>query len=699
MQQNFHDEEILGKAYDAKLMRRLLVYAKPFIGWIVLSIILLLAITGIQLLRPYLLKIAIDDHMMSYNRPYLVFDQKPSPEINGFTYDNSFYIRSDEIDSNKYPDVPKKQLYHYQGDYYLLSGVVEKQDNISIQSKNNDQIIIKADERELKGDILNKTALKLFREKDANAVFKISIFFFILLLIGFILSFGQVYLLQWTGQKIIFNIRQELFSHIEKLSLSFFDNNPVGRLVTRVTNDVQTLNEMYTGVLVNLFKDLFMLVGILIVMMRMNFKLALYSFAVLPLIIISTIIFRSKARQAYREVRTRLARLNASLAENISGMKVIQIFNQENKKYKEFDMINNTYYQATKKELLAFAIFRPTMEVISSLGLTTILWFGGKGVIQGTLEFGVLFAFINYIQQFFRPILDLTEKYNILQAAMASSERIFMLLDTTEGVKNQPNSEKLSQIHGTIEFKNVWFAYNPEEWVLRDVSFTIQPGELVAFIGATGAGKSSIISLICRFYDIQKGQILIDGKDIKTLDKYELRKHIGVVLQDVFLFTGDIKGNIRLNNTEIDDKTIHKVAQYVNANQFISDLPKQYDEPVTERGSTLSAGQRQLLAFARTLAYDPSILVLDEATANIDTETEILIQDALKKLTKDRTTLVVAHRLSTIQHADKIIVLHKGQVREIGNHQELLAKEGIYYKLYQLQYKEDFDPKKAIIAG
>ncbi|MCK4258268.1 MAG: ABC transporter ATP-binding protein [Halanaerobiales bacterium] len=691
--QNFHEEESLGKAYDARLMRRLLVYAKPFIGWIALSIILLLAITGIQILRPYLIKVAIDDHIMAYNQPYLIFDHKPTPEIDGFTYKESFYARSDEINIEEYPNIPQKQLYYYKGDYYLLSGIIEEKENNYVLSTDNDQIHIKADDQELKGYLLDKTALKLFREKDANSVFRISMLFLILLIIGFVLSFVQIYLLQWTGQKIIFNIRQELFSYIEKLSLSFFDSNPVGRLVTRVTNDVHTLNEMYTGVLVNLFKDVFMLVGILAVMLRLDFKLALYSFTVLPLILISTVIFRSKARQAYREVRTRLAGLNSSFAENITGMKLVQIFNQEKKKYKEFDKINEKYYRATKKQLMAFAIFRPTMEVISSLGLATVLWFGGKGVIQGTLEFGVLFAFINYIQQFFRPILDLTEKYNILQAAMASSERIFMLMDTEENIKNQPKPEKFPfpLIKGNIEFKNVWFAYNSEEWVLRDVSFSINPGELVAFVGATGAGKSSIISLICRFYDIQKGQILIDGKDIKTLDKYELRSHIGVVLQDVFLFTGDIKGNIRLNNTEIDEETIQKVAQYVNADSFISKLPNKYDEPVTERGSTLSAGQRQLLAFARTLAYDPSILVLDEATANIDTETEILIQDALKKLIKDRTTLVVAHRLSTIQHADKIIVLHKGKIREIGTHQELLAKEGLYYNLYQLQYKENFN--------
>ncbi|AZR72137.1 lipid A ABC transporter permease/ATP-binding protein [Anoxybacter fermentans] len=692
--QNFHEEEVLGKAYDARLMRRLLRYAKPYWSWILLSILLLFAITGLELLRPYLVKVAIDEHINAYYRPYLVFEEKPETDLDGFIYQGMYYIRSDEIDESLYPNVQRKQIIYKKGTYYLISGVINVNEDFSIQPIDNEQVIIKVGEKEFTGKVLKKADLKLFRKKDADAVFRISLIFIALLILGFCLNYGQVYLLQWTGQKIIFNIREELFSHIEKLSLSFFDNNPVGRLVTRVTNDVQTLNEMYTSVLVNLFKDLFMLVGILIVMLKLNFRLALYSFTVLPLIIISTIIFRIKAREAYRKVRTRLAQVNANLAENISGMKIVQIFNQEKKKFNEFDRINKSYYKATLEELLAFAIFRPMMEIISSLGLAIILWFGGKQVIQGSLQFGVLFAFVNYIQQFFRPILDLTEKYNILQSAMASSERIFMLLDEKEGIPNPKKPQKLEQVRGSIEFKDVWFAYNEDEWVLKGINFTINPGETVAFVGATGAGKSSIINLISRFYDIQKGQILIDGKDIKTLDKYELRKRIGIVLQDVFLFTGDIKSNIRLNDKTITDEKIQEVARYVNADQFISKLPKKYDEPVTERGSTLSAGQRQLLAFARTLAYDPDILILDEATANIDTETELLIQDALKKLTKDRTTLIIAHRLSTIQHADKIIVLHKGKIREMGTHQELLAKKGIYYKLYQLQYKENFTSKQ-----
>lgn len=695
--QNFHEEEILGKAYDAKLMRRLLVYAKPFWYWIALSILLLLLMTGVQLARPYLIKVAIDDHINAYDEPYLVFDPQTAPDNNNTVkYKGKIYIRSDQIDTLKYPNTPREQIIYKDGNYFLITGAIDTEENFDLEYLENNQILVVQNNNDYPGIPLNKAALRLFRQSDADSVFKLSLLFVGILLIGFVVNFGQVYLLQWTGQKIIFSIREKLFTHLEKLSLSFFDNNPVGRLVTRVTNDVQTLNEMYTSVLVNLFKDIFMLVGIMVVMLQMNYKLALYSFAVLPLVIISTVIFRKKAREAYRMVRVRLARLNANLAENINGMKVVQIFNQEKKKFKEFDQINDSYFEATKKELMAYAIFRPAMEVISSLGLATVIWFGGKEVIQGSIQFGVLFAFISYIQQFFRPILDLTEKYNIMQSAMASSERIFMLLDTKEDIVSPENEHELEKVKGAIEFKNVWFAYNEDEWVLRDLNFTINPGETVAFVGATGAGKSSIINLLSRFYDIQQGQILIDGKDIKTLDKYQLRKNIGVVLQDVFLYTGDIKSNIRLNNQNISDEKIQEVAQYVNADHFISDLPNKYDEPVTERGSTLSQGQRQLLAFARTLAFDPAILVLDEATANIDTETEILIQDALEKLIKNRTTLIVAHRLSTIQHADKIIVLHKGKIREMGNHQELLQKNGIYYNLYQLQYKEDFADEQKV---
>ncbi|HBG00880.1 MAG TPA: ABC transporter ATP-binding protein, partial [Firmicutes bacterium] len=508
--------------------------------------------------------------------------------------------------------------------------------------------------------------------------------------IGFVLNYIQAYLLQYTGQRIVFDIRQELFTHLQRLALAFFDGNPVGRLVTRVTNDTQNLHEMYTAVLVNLFKDIFMILGIIVVMFRLDLRLALVSMATLPLIVVITAVFRIKARQAYRETRVRLARINANFAENISGMRLVQIFRQERRKYKEFDDVNSDHYQASMRELRIFAIFRPSIELVYSLAMAILIWVGGGRLLQGAVEFGVLFAFISYLELFFRPINDLTEKYNIMQASMASAERIFLILDEEPAIAEVSEPLPMGEVQGQIEFRNVWFAYVGEDWVLKDVSFTVQPGETVAFVGATGAGKSTIMNLLSRFYDIQKGQILIDGQDIKELSKAELRRNVGLVMQDVFMFSGTIGENIRLNQPNITAERVKSVAKHVNAHQFINTLPKEYEEPVTERGSTLSAGQRQLIAFARALAYDPAILILDEATASIDTETEMLIQDALPKLMAGRTSLVVAHRLSTIQDADTIIVLHKGTLREQGTHQELLTQKGLYYNLFLLQYKEEF---------
>jgi len=554
--------------------------------------------------------------------------------------------------------------------------------------KEGERYAVSSSENSFYGELLSAEEYKSFRNQDRTGIKRISIIFLLTILSSFLLNYIQVYILNYTGQKIIYNMRQELFAHIQKLSLSFFDRNPVGRLVTRVTNDMENLNEMYTAVLVNLFKDVLMLCGIIIIMLKMNTQLALVSFTILPLIIVSAAIFRLHARNAYRQTRVKLAKINADLSENISGMRIIQIFNRENYKYKEFKGINKEYREASMRELLVFAIFRPSMDLIYSLALSLLIWYGGARMLSGVLPFGVLFAFINYIEQFFQPINDLTEKFNILQAAMASSERIFLLLDEKETLENPAAPVELGRIKGNIEFKNVWFAYEGENWVLRDVSFKIRAGETAAFVGATGAGKTSIISLIGRLYDIQKGEILIDGKNIKEIDKYELRSQIGTVLQDVFLFSGDIKSNIRLNEEDIDDNTIKQTSSFVNADKFIEKLPKGYDEEVKERGATFSAGQRQLLAFARALAFDPSVLVLDEATSNIDTETEILIQDAIKKVIKNRTTIVIAHRLSTIQHANNIMVMHKGKIREMGTHQELLDRKGMYYDLYLLQYKE-----------
>lgn len=670
MSKHYHDDEILGKVYDSRLMRRLLTYAKPYWHYLLITIILMMMITGLELLRPYLLKITIDDYINGYKKP--MYEVDISDPIDGIILRDKKYVRLDRLDGKDIERLstnPKKMLVKKDNKYLLVD--YEKKDYS-------------------KGLSLSKAEYESFIEQDIKGITRIGVLFLVAIIIAFILNYLQVYILNHTSQKIVFNIRQDLYSHIQSLSISYFDKNPVGRLVTRVTNDTETLNEMYTGVLVNLFKDIFILAGIIIVMLKMNFKLALISFSLIPLILIASIIFRKKIREVYRLGRVQLAKINSTLNENITGMKTIQIFKKEEKISKQFDEINTAYLNTAKKQVNIHAVFRPSIEVIRSLGLAILIYYGSGQVVSGYIEFGVLYAFIDYLQKFFQPIMDLTEKYNILQAAMASSERIFMILDEDDEIENTNNPVPINDFKGKIEFKNVWFAYEEDNWVLKDVSFTIEPGEIVAFVGATGAGKSSIINLITRFYDIQKGEILIDGVNIKEYDKYQLRSRIGVVLQDVFLFTGTIKDNIRLNNHDVSDDEIKKIARYVNAHHFIEKLPHQYDEPVMERGATLSAGERQLLAFARTLAFNPSILILDEATSSIDTETELLIQDALEKLIEGRTTIAVAHRLSTIQNSDKIIVLKNGVIEEIGNHQELLEKEGIYYDLYRLQYKESF---------
>ncbi len=671
---DFHEEEALGKAYDARLMRRLLRYAAPYRRLLLVCVVLLFVITGTDLVQPYLTKVAIDDHINALDAPMLAFEPGREP-VRGVALRGMVFVRERWLprgcERTQGPGAPiPARIERAEGRYFLVMGGPGS----------------RAETRqELAADDVRK-----FRDCDAASVLKLALALLGAMALGFVLNYVQVYILQYTGQKIIFNMRVEVFRHLQGLSLSFFDKNPVGRLVTRVTNDTDALNEMYTAVLVNLFKDVFLLAGIVIVMLRMNSELALVSFATLPIILAVTVVFRVQARGAYRLVRTRLARINATLAENISGMRIIQIFGRERKKFDEFDGINRDYLAANMRELRVYAIFRPAMDLISSLALALLVWYGGGRVLAGKVEFGVLYAFVNYIQQFFRPINDLTEKYNIMQSAMAASERIFMLLDTKAREADPVKPASFGgRPRGEIEFQNVWFAYSGEDWVLKDVSFKVEPGETCAFVGATGAGKTSIISLIGRTYEISRGRILVDGVDIRDIPRHELRRHIGVVQQDVFLFTGDIESNIRLNSSEIADEDVQEAARYVNADTFISRLPGGYRAEVKERGVTLSAGQRQLLAFARALAFDPAILVLDEATASIDTETEGLIQDALAKLVRGRTTLIVAHRLSTIQNADRIIVIHKGRVREIGTHQELLAKRGMYYHLYLLQYKEE----------
>src|SRR6266849_4429923 len=539
-----------------------------------------------------------------------------------------------------------------------------------------------------------------------------------LLVFSFLLDYLQIYFMQWAGQMVMFDLRREIFRHLQRMHIGFYDKNPVGRLVTRTTSDVDALNEMFTSGVVSIFEDVFVLAGIVWFMLRMNRNLALITFAVLPLIAIATKIFRDKVRDSYRRIRTAIARINSYMQEHVSGMVVLQLFNREERAFGKFSGVNALHMEAFKDAIMAHAVYYPVVEILSATAIACVIWFGGNDVIRGTATLGVLVAFMQYAQRFFRPIQDLSEKYNILQSAMASSERVFKLLDAPVEITS-PGVTKTPQGPGRIEFDHVWFAYRnipietgndhvgmglrsvqverspavasgatEPDWVLRDVSFAIQPGQTVAIVGHTGAGKTTIISLLMRFYDVQKGAIKIDGVDVKEMDLTDLRRRFGVVLQDPFLFTGTVEGNIRLGTEGIEDADVEQAAEDVNLADFIRTLPGGFKEEVRERGSTLSTGQKQLISFARALAHDPKILILDEATSSVDTETEFRVRDALNRMVEGRTSLIIAHRLSTVQRADKIVVMHKGQVREMGSHQQLLAQRGIYWKLYQLQYKD-----------
>lgn len=525
------------------------------------------------------------------------------------------------------------------------------------------------------------------QQSDVQGVIKIGFVYLLTVLVIFILNYAQAMILAHAGQKIIYNIRMEVFTHLNDLSISFFTRNPIGKLVTRVTNDTEALNEMYTSVIVNILKSCFVLLGVIFTMLTYNVKLSLMTFMVIPFIALFTFIFENASKKIYREIRSKISAMNAFISEHVSGMKIVQIFAVENEIFDKFKNENDKLRKENIKQLLAFSIYNPTNFLMNITATSILLWFGGKMVMEGSITIGTIVVFQRYISKFFEPIQELAEQLNVVQSAMAASERIFGLLDEEPEIQDSSNAVEMDSFKGSIEFKNVWFSYKDEEWILKDVSFKVNPGENVAFVGATGAGKTTIQNLICRYYDIQKGEILIDGTNIKNIKVSSLRKNIGQMLQDVFLFSGDIKSNIRLKNENITDDEIINASKYVNAHNFISKLNKKYDEHVIENGAAFSAGQRQLISFARTLAFKPDILILDEATANIDTETEVLIQDALKKLMKGRTTLIVAHRLSTIQNSNKIIVMHKGEIREEGTHQELLSQKGIYYKLYKLQYE------------
>jgi ATP-binding cassette, subfamily B, multidrug efflux pump len=637
------EEEILGKAYDGRLMRRLLRYLYPYKWHVIVALAAIVLKSFADVFGPLLTKTAIDKYLTkSPNAHSWIGDRLSSSPMTGIAQIGGLYIG--------------------------------------------------------------------------------------LLVLTFALEFVQTYLMQWTGQKVMFDLRSQIFRHLQHMHVAFFDKNPVGRLVTRVTTDVDALNEMFTAGVVSIFEDVFVLAFILAIMLNMNWKLALVTFAVLPLIVYATKVFRDKVRDSYRRIRTAIARINSFLQEAVSGMLVLQLFNREKRAHDRFSEINASHMEAYKDAILAYSVYYPVVEVLSSIAIASIIWFGGGEIlrhvtvatasiafprnslpivrlVQISMTLGTLVAFMTYAQRFFRPIQDLSEKYNILQGAMAAGERVFKLLDTQIEITS-PAIAKKATGPGRIEFDHVWFAYNVDgatpssvegdnlathstpDWVLRDVTFAIEPGETVAVVGHTGAGKTTLISLLMRFYDVQQGAIRIDGVDIKEMNLDDLRGRFGVVLQDPFLFTGTVEGNIRLGTTRIQDEDVEQAAEDVNLADFIRTLPGGFKEEVRERGSTLSTGQKQLISFARALAHDPKILILDEATSSVDTETEFRVRDALNRMVEGRTSLIIAHRLSTIQRADKIIVMHKGQVREMGTHQQLLANRGIYYKLYQLQYKD-----------
>jgi ATP-binding cassette subfamily B protein len=542
----------------------------------------------------------------------------------------------------------------------------------------------------------------------AAGITQIALIYIGALCFSYLLEFAQTYLMQWTGQKIMYDMRSQIFRHLQRMHVAFFDRNPVGRLVTRLTSDVDALNEMFTAGVFAIFEDVFVLLGIVVVMLTMSWKLALISFSVLPVILLVTRIFRHSVRDSYRRIRTAIARINAFTQEHVTGMSVVQLFGREQRAFNDFEAVNRTHMLAFKDAIMAYALYYPAVELLSSIAIALVIWIGGRGVLRGTVTIGVLVAFIQYSQRFWRPIQDLSDKYNILQAAMAASERVFRLLDTPAEVTAPPDPLP-SPRAGRIEFRDVWFTYerltpeqlsiisaaSPEdleaigvEWILRGVSFTIEPNETAAIVGHTGAGKTTIISLMMRFYDVQRGQVLIDGIDVRQHDLTALRQHFGVVLQDPFLFTGTIAENIRLGTKSISDADMERAADEVNVLDFIRTLPHGFNEPLRERGAGLSTGQKQLINFARALAHRPRILILDEATSSVDTDTEIRVRSALDRMVTGRTSVVIAHRLSTVQRADTILVMHKGQLREHGPHQQLLGQHGIYWKLYRLQYKD-----------
>ena len=656
-------------------MKRLLSYLKPHKWVMTLATVLVLFIIAVELYRPIIIGNAIDQYINGYYHPYVEADVSASDAVNW----NGLVLSRDQAVS-KADSASFYQIFLWKDHYYMAENLTRAE---CTALQNADTSVLKNYVRE-GAQKLTSNDLKVLRQNDFKGILKAGILFLLLLFSGFFLNLADTWLLQKMGQQIVYKLREETFTHIHSLSLSFFNITPVGKLVTRVSNDTEAVNELFSTILVKLFKNVVKIIGYAVVMLSINVKMAGISFLLLPLVAILTFVFRHLSRKAYQITRNKITELNTFLSEHISGMKLIQIFAREKEKYSEFEGKSMELYRANFREIMTFAIFRPSIYLVSVIAMILVIRTGSLSVLNGSLSLGTLFVFITYISSFFEPIQELSEQLGTLQSSITSAEKIFSVLDVKPEIVSPADPAPVN-ILGEIEFRHVWFAYEEENYILKDVSFVIHPGEKAAFVGATGAGKSTILNLIGRYFDIQKGQILIDGIDIHEIDLDVLRGAIGQVQQDVFIFTGDIKSNISLNNEAISPDDVRRAAEIVNADPFIQKLPHGYDEPVTERGSTLSAGQRQLLSFARTLAYDPKILVLDEATANIDTETETLITQALARLMDGRTTIMVAHRLSTIQHADKIIVMHHGEIKESGTHQELLAKDGLYKKLYELQ--------------
>ena len=656
-------------------MKRLLTYLKPHKWVMTAATILVLFIIVVELYRPIVIGNAIDSYINGYYSPYI---ETTADAPGAVSYHGTYLTR----DFSKAASAKNSydQIFLYENQYYMAENLTSEECSL-LQDASSDTLATYVKNG---AALLSRDELKELRHYDFRGILAAAALYLALLLLGFVLNALDTWMLQKMGQQIIYQMREEVFTHIHSLSLSFFNNTPVGKLVTRVSNDTEAVNELFSSILVKLFKNIVKIIGYAIVMLSIHVKMALVSFALLPIVTLLTFFFRSLSRKAYELTRNRITDLNTFLSEHLSGMKLIQIFAREEEKYQQFEQKSEDLYRANWREVMTFAIFRPSIYLVSVIAMILVIGTGSSAVLSQKLSLGTLFIFITYITSFFDPIQELAEQFGTLQSSLASAGKIFSILDIKPDIVNPAHPVDVT-IRGRIEFRHVWFAYEKEDYILKDISFVIEPGQKVAFVGATGAGKSSILNLIGRYFDIQKGEILIDGVNIKEIDTNVLRAAIGQVQQDVFLFTGDIKGNISLDNEAISIDDIKRAAQIVHADSFIEKMPGGYDAPVTERGSTLSAGQRQLLSFARTLAYDPTILVLDEATANIDTETESLITSALERLMDGRTTIMVAHRLSTIQHADKIIVMDHGQIKEAGSHQELLLQHGVYKKLYDLQ--------------